>query len=105
MMENIFIKKIKERLEAEPDLLDQLPADVQAAVQNDGIIEVPAPTPEELQQQYETLVAQKVRAKYTNSQEFAILRQKEEKPAEYLDYYNFCETCKAEARTEIFPEE
>jgi len=35
-----------------------------------------------------------IRKRYTDSQEFAILRQKEEKPEEYTEYYNYCEQCK-----------
>src|SRR5690606_441239 len=41
-MENIFIKKIKERLEVEPDLLDQLPEDIKEAIQADDIVETPS---------------------------------------------------------------
>ncbi len=36
-----------------------------------------------------------IRKKYTQSQEFAILRQKEEKPDEYAEYFAYCESCKA----------
>ena len=32
---------------------------------------------------------------YNISQEFAILRQKDEKPEEYAEYYAYCEECKA----------
>lgn len=44
---------------------------------------------------YEDAVDMKIREKYTASQEFAILRQKDEKPEEYQTYYNYCEECKA----------
>ena len=44
---------------------------------------------------YEDAVNSKIREKYSESQEFAILRQKDEKPAEYADYYAYCEECKA----------
>ena len=37
----------------------------------------------------------KIRERYTESQEFAILRQKDEKPEEYAEYYAYCEECKA----------
>lgn len=37
----------------------------------------------------------KIRKRYTESQEFAILRQKDEKPGEYAAYYAYCEECKA----------
>lgn len=50
---------------------------------------------------YDELVNSKIRTKYTLSQELAILRQKEEKIDEYKAYYDYCEACKAEAKTEI----
>lgn len=43
---------------------------------------------------YEEAVNNEIRKKYSESQEFAILRQKEEKPQEYQEYYNYCEECK-----------
>ena len=43
---------------------------------------------------YEEAVDMKIREKYSISQEFAILRQKDEKPEEYAAYYNYCEQCK-----------
>jgi hypothetical protein len=36
-----------------------------------------------------------IRRKYSASQEFAILRQKDEKPEEYAEYFAYCEQCKA----------
>ncbi|MEG2947243.1 MAG: hypothetical protein RR837_10970 [Bacteroidales bacterium] len=47
---------------------------------------------------YKNLVEQLIRAKYSISEEFAILRQKEDKPTEYTEYYNYCEQCKQEAK-------
>ena len=44
---------------------------------------------------YDEAVNSKIRERYTESQEFAILRQKEEKPDDYRIYYDFCEECKA----------
>lgn len=43
---------------------------------------------------YEDAVNNEIRKKYSISQEFAILRQKEEKSEEYQEYYNYCEQCK-----------
>ena len=43
---------------------------------------------------YDEAVNAEIRKRYTESQEFAILRQKEEKPDEYAEYYNYCEQCK-----------
>ena len=44
---------------------------------------------------YDEAVNAKIRERYTESQEFAILRQKDEKPDEYAVYYAYCEECKA----------
>ena len=43
---------------------------------------------------YEDAVNEEIRKKYSVSQEFAILRQKDEKPEEYTEYYAYCEECK-----------
>lgn len=39
-----------------------------------------------------------IRERYTESQEFAIMRQRDEKPEEYAEYYAFCEECKQTAK-------
>lgn len=44
---------------------------------------------------YSEAINAEIRKKYTESQEFAILRQKDEKPEEYAEYYAYCEECKA----------
>ena len=44
---------------------------------------------------YEEAVNARIRERYTASREFAILRQKDEKPLEYSEYYEYCEECKA----------
>lgn len=43
---------------------------------------------------YDEAVNTEIRKKYSESQEFAILRQKDEKPEEYEAYYAYCEECK-----------
>lgn len=43
---------------------------------------------------YGEAINSEIRKKYSESQEFAILRQKEEKPEEYAAYYAYCEQCK-----------
>ena len=43
---------------------------------------------------YDDAVNAEIRKQYTESQEFAILRQKDEKPQEYARYYAYCEQCK-----------
>ena len=49
--------------------------------------EIPIPS-------YDELVDAEIRKRYSVSQEFAILRQKDEKPEEYAEYYAYCEHCK-----------
>ena len=44
---------------------------------------------------YGEAINTKIRERYTESQEFAILRQRDEKPDEYAEYYAYCEECKA----------
>lgn len=44
---------------------------------------------------YDEAVNERIRERYTESQEFAILRQRDEKPDEYAVYFAYCEECKA----------
>ena len=44
---------------------------------------------------YDDAVNSKIRERYSESQEFAVLRQQAEKPEEYAEYYAYCESCKA----------
>ena len=50
---------------------------------------------------YNGKVNDKIRAKYSISQEFAILRQRDIKPDEFNEYNAYCEQCKAEAKSEL----
>lgn len=43
---------------------------------------------------YGEAVHAEIRKRYTESQEFALLRQKDEKPEEYAEYFAYCESCK-----------
>ena len=43
---------------------------------------------------YDEAVDAEIRKRYSISQEFAILRQKDAKPEEYATYYAYCEACK-----------
>lgn len=47
---------------------------------------------------YDDAVHDRIRRKYTESQEFALLRQREEKPEEFAAYFAYCEACKAWVR-------
>lgn len=42
-----------------------------------------------------------IRAKYSLSEELAILRQRDEKPEEYQAYYDYCEQCKQEVKSKL----
>lgn len=50
---------------------------------------------------YAALVNEKIRARFTLSEELAILRQRDTKPDEFEAYNAFVEQCKTEARGEI----
>lgn len=43
---------------------------------------------------YDEAVDTEIRKRYSVSAEFAILRQRDEKPEEYAAYYAYCEECK-----------
>lgn len=47
---------------------------------------------------YSERVERLIRERYTVSDELAILRQKDEKPEDYAEYYAFAEDCKVRAR-------
>lgn len=53
------------------------------------------------QADYEALVENKIRQRYTLSQELAILRQRDTKKDEYQEYFNYCEACKARAKKSL----
>ena len=48
---------------------------------------------------YEQMVDKLIRKRYSVSNEFAILRQKDTKPADFATYNRYVESCKVEART------
>lgn len=50
------------------------------------------------QADYEEKVNELIRARYSVSQELAILRQRDSKPDEFEQYNDYAERCKAEAR-------
>lgn len=59
------------------------------------------PTPAPHSPSYDELVEQFIAERYTTSQEIAINRQREEKPDEWQQYYDYCEECKTRARAEL----
>lgn len=56
-------------------------------------------------QEYHKLTNQLIRRKYTLDQELSIKRQRETKPDEFQEYFDYCEECKAKAREELDYEE
>ena len=50
---------------------------------------------------YEELVGMFIRERYSDNDEFAILRQRDAKPEEYEAYNAYCEECKAIAKAII----
>lgn len=50
---------------------------------------------------YDQLVSELIRAKYTVDQEIAINRQRDTKPEEFQEYFDFCENCKQKAHESI----
>ena len=54
---------------------------------------------------YENLIVEKIRKRYSVNEELAILRQRDEKPEEFAEYYSYVEECKAAAKAELGVEE
>ena len=50
---------------------------------------------------YDQLVSDLIRAKYTIDQEIAINRQRDTKPEEFQEYFDYCENCKKQAHEQI----
>lgn len=50
------------------------------------------------EQEYENKIVALIRKKYNVNQELAILRQRDTKPLEYQEYYDYVEQCKAEVK-------
>ena len=68
---------------------------------NGKVIEVADIPPVETKitkEQYSSYVAMKIHKKYSVDDEIAIIRQKDEKPEEYAEYYAYCESVKSEVK-------
>lgn len=50
---------------------------------------------------YGRIVTVLIREQYTESDEFAIQRQRDEKPDTFKEYYDYCEECKREAKKKM----
>ena len=51
--------------------------------------------------EYSERVNALIRERYDESRELSILRQRDEKPTEFAEYYAFCEECKSRAKAEL----
>ena len=56
---------------------------------------------EENEANYENKIVALIRKKYNINQELAILRQRDAKPQEYQEYYNYVEQCKKQVKNGI----
>ena len=51
--------------------------------------------------EYENKIVALIRKKYNINQELAILRQRDAKPLEYQEYYDYVEQCKEQVKNEL----
>ena len=51
--------------------------------------------------EYSERVNALIRERYDESRELSILRQRDEKPSEFAEYYAYCEECKTRAKAEL----
>lgn len=56
---------------------------------------------DELKPIYEKKVVIAIRQKYSLDEELAILRQRDTKKDEFNEYFNYCETCKNNVKSEL----
>ena len=52
-------------------------------------------------EEYENKIVSLIRKKYNVNQELAILRQRDTKPLEYQEYYDYVEQCKKQVKNEL----
>lgn len=53
------------------------------------------------EQLYKSEIEKRIRARYSNSDELAMLRQRDSKPEEFAAYDAYVEQCKAEVKVEM----
>lgn len=51
--------------------------------------------------EYSERVNALIRERYDESRELSILRQRDEKPSQFAEYFAFCEECKKRAKAEL----
>ena len=54
--------------------------------------------------EYRERVQQLIALRYSSCDELAIQRQRDEKPEEFKEYYDYCERCKTEAKEQLVKE-
>ena len=58
-------------------------------------------TTEEIIIPYDEMVVSLIRERYSLDEELAIQRQRDTKPEEFKEYFDFCEECKQRAKEEM----
>lgn len=61
------------------------------------VAEVPKSTDAEYSERVNALI----RERYSDSEELSILRQRDDKPSQFAEYFAFCEECKKRAKAEL----
>lgn len=51
--------------------------------------------------EYSERVNALIRERYSDSEELSILRQRDEKPTQFAEYYTYCEECKKRAKAAL----
>ena len=74
------------------------PSDSQIEQAGYEIREIIVPIPEPYVPTYEEMVVMLIREKYSLDDELAIQRQRDTKPEEFQEYFNYCEECKRRAK-------
>lgn len=60
-----------------------------------------ADVPKYTDAEYSERVNALIRERYSDSEELSILRQRDEKPSQFAEYFAFCEECKSRAKAEL----
>lgn len=60
-----------------------------------------AELPKYTNEEYSTRVNELIRERYDESRELSILRQRDDKPTQFAEYFAFCEECKSRAKAEL----
>ena len=58
-------------------------------------------SPEAWDNFYGSEISRRIRKKYSVDKELSLLRQRDEKPEEFAEYYAFAEKCKLEVKEEM----